>query len=140
MSKYDDIITLPHYELKYHKRMSMESRSAQFAPFAALTGYNEGIIETSRITSKEKILTEEEKNILDRKINLILNHLEDRPEVKIKYFIKDKLKNGGEYREFVGVIKKINQENLYIVLDNNLKIKIKDIIDINSNDLKFDEF
>ena len=140
MSKYDDIIALPHYELKYHKRMSMESRSAQFAPFAALTGYNEGIIETSRITSKEKILTEEEKNILDRKINLILNHLEDRPEVKIKYFIKDKLKNGGEYREFVGFIKKINQENLYIVLDNNLKIKIKDIIDINSNDLKFDEF
>ena len=140
MSKYDDIIALPHYELKYHKRMSMESRSAQFAPFAALTGYNEGIIETSRITSKEKILTEEEKNILDRKINLILNHLEDRPEVKIKYFIKDKLKNGGEYREFVGVIKKINQENLYIILDNNLKIQIKDIIDINSNDLKFDEF
>ena len=140
MSKYDDIINLPHYELKYHKRMSMESRSAQFAPFAALTGYNDGIIETGRITSKEKILTEEEKNILDRKLNIILSHLDEKPVVKIKYFVKDKFKSGGEYKEFVGTIKKINKENLYIILDNNLKVKINNIIDIELSEIYLDEY
>lgn len=140
MSKYDDIINLPHYELKYHKRMSMESRSAQFAPFAALTGYNDGIVETGRITSKEKILTDEEKNILDRKINIILSCLDKKPKVKIKYFVKDKLKSGGEYKEYIGKLKKINKENLYIVLDNNLKIKINSIIDIELSEINLDEY
>ena len=140
MSKYDDIINLPHYELKYHKRMSMESRSAQFAPFAALTGYNEGIIETGRLTTKEKILTEEEKNILDRKLNIILNHLDEKPIVKIKYFVKDIFKSGGEYKEYTGVIKKINKENLYVILDNNLKLKINDIIDIELSEISLDEY
>ena len=43
ISDYDDIINLPHYEPKHHPRMSMWSRAAQFAPFAALTGYEDAI-------------------------------------------------------------------------------------------------
>ncbi len=42
-NNYDDIINLPHYEPKHHPRMSMWSRAAQFAPFAALTGYEAAI-------------------------------------------------------------------------------------------------
>lgn len=59
MGKYDDIINLPHYELRYHTRMSMYSRAAQFAPFAALTGYDEQIKETARITRDRIELTDE---------------------------------------------------------------------------------
>ncbi len=50
---YDDIINLPHYEPKYHPRMSMQSRAAQFAPFAALTGHDAAIKETSRKQQEE---------------------------------------------------------------------------------------
>ena len=52
MGKYDDIINLPHYEPKNHKRMSMYARAAQFAPFAALTGYDDSVKETARLTNK----------------------------------------------------------------------------------------
>lgn len=45
---YEDIINLPHYEPKRHPRMSMEARAAQFAPFAALTGYEEAIKEAAK--------------------------------------------------------------------------------------------
>ena len=46
---YDDIINLPHYEPKHHPRMSMWNRAAQFAPFAALTGYDAAIQESGSI-------------------------------------------------------------------------------------------
>ena len=127
MSRYDDIINLPHYELKYHKRMSMESRSAQFAPFAALTGYNDEIVETGRITSKKIILTDDEKNILDRKLKIAIlsNSL-----IKIKYFVPDKSKMGGKYIFETGYVKKINSNLKEIVLTNNVRIKICNIVDI----------
>jgi len=49
MGNYDDIIDLPHYEPKHHPRMSMWSRAAQFAPFAALTGYDAAIKESQKV-------------------------------------------------------------------------------------------
>ena len=127
MSRYDDIINLPHYELKYHKRMSMESRSAQFAPFAALTGYNDGIVETGRITSKKIILTDDEKNILDRKLKTAIS---SNSLIKIKYFVPDKSKMGGKYIFETGYVKKINSNLKEIVLTNNVRIKICNIVDI----------
>ena len=68
--KYDDILELPHYEPK-HPRMSIENRSAQFAPFSALTGYEDLVEESGRFTETEKELNEDEKDILDRKLSLI---------------------------------------------------------------------
>ena len=127
MSRYDDIINLPHYELKYHKRMSMESRSAQFAPFAALTGYNDGIVETGRITSKKIILTDDEKNILDRKLKIAIS---SNSLIKIKCFVSDKSKMGGKYIFETGYVKKINSNLKEIVLTNNVRIKICNIVDI----------
>lgn len=43
MENYDDIINLPHHVSKNHPRMSMYQRAAQFAPFAALAGYEDAI-------------------------------------------------------------------------------------------------
>ena len=48
MGNYDDIINLPHYEPMHHPRMSMWNRAAQFAPFAALTGYADAIKDTAQ--------------------------------------------------------------------------------------------
>lgn len=46
MSKYGDIINLPHHVSSKHPQMAREKRAAQFAPFAALTGYEEVIKQT----------------------------------------------------------------------------------------------
>ena len=58
----------------------------------------------------------------------------------MKYFVKDKFKSGGEYKEYTGLIKKINKENLYVILDNNLKLKINNIIDIELSEISLDEY
>ncbi len=128
MSKYDDIINLPHYELKFHKRMSMASRSGQFAPFAALTGYDSDVKESIRETSKKKILTEDEKTILDRKLNSALQF--NNKNIKVVYFVPDKYKDGGKYITIIDKIKKTNNNLKEITLMNNTKIKIDDIISI----------
>ena len=136
MSKYDSIINLPHYELKYHKRMSIESRAAQFSPFQALTGYSDSIKETSRLTSKKKELSEEEKNELDRKINILNENIKDRPDVIISYFIPDSKKSGGRYEDISGNIRRIDYVNHTITLTNNKKINIENILNISSTILE----
>ena len=127
MSKYDDIIDLPHYEFKNHKRMSIESRSAQFAPFSALTGYEEEVKETARLTDKEISLTNDQKLIIDEK----LRYIKDKDiYVKVIYFVKDKTKSGGKYFEKFGIIKKIDFFNKLIFFEDKLKLDMNDIIDI----------
>lgn len=136
MNKYDDIINLPHYEPKTHKRMSLEARAAQFAPFAALTGYEDEIKETARLTDKRINITESQKTLLNSKIQYILKKIELKPEVKFTYFVKDKNKAGGKYIEKTGIIKKIDKISKYIILKDNTKIPISEIINVNSELLK----
>ena len=53
MDNYEDIMNLPHHISKKHPRMKMEERAAQFAPFAALTGYGDAVEETVKVNEKE---------------------------------------------------------------------------------------
>ena len=131
MSKYDDIINLDHYELKYHKKMSMESRAAQFAPFAALTGYSEEIKEVSRLTDDRIDMFDDYKLIIDRKLQEIKEHINERLKVSVIYFIKDNKKKGGKYIEYIGIIRRIDLVNKVIIFIDGKKINIKDILDIN---------
>lgn len=133
MSKYDSIINLPHYEPVNHKRMSINNRSAQFAPFAALTGYNEAILESSRLTSSKIELTNELKLVISDKLNYIKNN-NYNCNIIIRYFIKDKYKEGGSYKDIECNIKKIDNYNKKIILFDNTKINIDDIINIDIND------
>jgi len=126
MKEYLDIINMPHYELRYHPRMSMEKRAAQFAPFDALTGYKEEIKETSRTTTPRKILTEEEIEILNEQ----LRTLKEMDALKIKYFVPDSTKKGGKYMIYEGLFKKINSTTKEIIFQNNKKIFLEQIISI----------
>ena len=92
MDKYEDIINLPHHVSEKHPQMSLYERSAQFAPYAALTGHGDAIRETGRLTSKRIELDEEEKEILDRKFEIVKEQIKNNIQVKITYFIPD-LKN-----------------------------------------------
>ena len=135
MGKYDDIINLKR-PISKHPKMSLYQRSAQFAPFAALTGYEGQVKETARLTDRRIELDEEMKLILDLKIQVIKEMLSDNPEVEITYFIPDTRKDGGKYETIINNVKKIDSYNEHIIMQNNLKIEIKEIININSNIFK----
>ena len=136
VSKYDDIINMKNPEPKNHVRMDRLSRAAQFAPFAALTGYNEAIYETQRITESRVELDEDSKKELDEKLSVIIGEFEQKPEVIIKYFVQDKTKEGGSFRSIYGKIKKVDSYNKIIVMQDDTNISIKDIIEIESSAIK----
>ena len=74
-SPYEDIIHLPHHVSSSHPHMPRKDRAAQFAPFAALTGYGEMIQEQSRLTQPEKELSEEVQEALQRKLHFLGAHI-----------------------------------------------------------------
>ena len=122
-NKYDDIIDLPHFVSKDRKHMSNYDRAAQFAPFAALTGYGEQILEASRLTDDYIELGEHQKADLDFNINYIDKNIKDKPRIKIRYFIPDKYKEGGSYTEEIVNVKKIDNIYRLLILDDNRKIE-----------------
>lgn len=107
---YADIIHMPHHKAANRPHMSMYDRAAQFSPFAALTGYDGVIAETARLTNSKVELSESEKILLDQKLTLIDDVIQDKhhPEITVVYFIPDYLKEGGEYEEFTGCVRKID--------------------------------
>lgn len=135
MDKYEDIINLKYPKKSKYPKMSIENRSAQFAPFSALVTYNDAVKETARLTNEKIELTEEEKELIDLKLQIINKNLLNKSQIKIIYFVKDKRKNGGKYIDEIDTIKKIDLYNKNIVLSNNKKIAIEDIININSDEI-----
>ena len=87
--RYDDIIHLPHFVSQNRKHMSLHDRAAQFAPFAALSGYDESIRETARLTDHEDELSESSLNELDMKLQIIRLHIKEQPLITVTYFIPD---------------------------------------------------
>lgn len=134
--KYDDIINLPHHTSNKHPAMSLEARAAQFAPFAALTGYDEAVKETARFTDKRIVLDDEEKSILDNKLQIIQEQLLKRPEVTFTYFLPDLKKDGGKYVSVTGIVKKIDGYNQVIVLEDKTVIPIHEIVAISGDIFK----
>ena len=137
--QYDDIINLPHHVSKKHPKMSLYARSAQFAPFAALTGYEDAIKETSRETSEKIDIDDELKSILDSKLQIIMEHIKNKPEISFTYFIPDSKKDGGSYITVIGIVRKIDLYNQIIYLANNTEIPINDIINISEEIFKMYE-
>ncbi len=108
-NKYDDIINLPHHVSKRHPQMPLLNRAAQFSPFAALTGHEDAIRETARLTESFTELDEDQKKMLDAQLQMIRENLEREPECEITYFRPDEKKNGGSYVTACGRIKKIDE-------------------------------
>jgi hypothetical protein len=132
---YDDIINQPHYEPKHHPRMSMWNRAAQFAPFAALTGYDAAIQESNRVTEDWINLEESGNEELNRKMELILSKLSEQPHVTIEYFVPDEHKEGGSYQSYTGNIKRIDEYEKTMVMTDGKKIQLKMITNITDNNV-----
>lgn len=135
---YADIIHLPHHKAPNRPHMSMYDRAAQFSPFAALTGFEGVIAETGRLTDRKIELSESEKVLLDQKLTLIDDVIQDKhhPEITVVYFVPDHLKEGGEYEEYVGKVRHIDTVDRTIVFlaangrSAGKTIKIDDIKEI----------
>ena len=127
--RYDDIIHLPHPEPKRHQRMPMEKRAAQFSPFAALTGHEDAINETARLTETKVELDENTKAILDAILQAIQDSREkgEEQEATFTWFQPDKKKDGGSYTVSTGTVKKIDAVFRKVILMDGQEIPIDDI-------------
>lgn len=130
MSNYNDILHLPHHVSQKRKQMSQHDRAAQFAPFAALTGYDAAVEETARSTGQRVELDENEKQLLNSKLQIIEERLGENFQVSITYFIPDKRKPGGAYRTETGVVKKIHPTEQLLQMSSGTTILINDILAI----------
>lgn len=118
--------TMDRPKSKYPK-MSMSDRAAQFAPFAALTGHKEAILEQQRTTQTKRILSNEEKLEINEKIIELINL---KSKCRITYFEKDKTKSGGKYLNRVLSFKWLDELNKTLFFKENIQIQIEDIVDI----------
>ena len=130
MGRYDDIIHLPHPTSTRHPRMPIADRAAQFAPFAALTGYDSAIKETARLTDEWVALDENAKAELDLKLRYLLDQLPNPPEAVFTYFEPDSKKDGGAYVSKSGIIKRIDPIEHKVILRDGSIIPIEFIVEI----------
>ena len=129
-NRYNEIINLPHHVSATRPQMSMIDRAAQFSPFAALTGYDAAIKETRRLTDEKIEMDEEALNILNMKFQILARSLDEEPEVTFTYFKPDERKAGGAYIEVTGTVKKVDDFERLIVMQNGMKIPMDDILNI----------
>lgn len=132
MKSYDDIIGLPHHTSPTRQRMSTSDRAAQFAPFAALTGYDGVIEETARQTDSQDEANEESEALLDKKLRILRDCESERPYVEVTYFVPDERKDGGRYETAYGYLKRIDETECSIILQDKRQISFDCIRHIDS--------
>lgn len=128
--QYKDIIDIPHHVSKTRPQMPMSDRAAQFAPFAALTGYDSAIKETGRLTDEKIELDEEALTTLDMKYQLLMDAFDDAPEVTITYFQPDERKAGGKYVSAIDAVKKVDDFERRITMRDGTRIPMDDVLSI----------
>ena len=130
---YEDIVNLPPHISKRHPQPSMMDRAARFAPFAAITGYEEMVLEEARVTEERIDLDEGSLSLLNEKLNMIQEFLDEEPEVTITYFEPDKKKSGGAYVNITGIVKRIDEYEHFVIMTDGKKIRIEDIYGLESD-------
>ncbi|MBR7018498.1 MAG: hypothetical protein IKH99_06595 [Prevotella sp.] len=130
MGEYDDIIHLPHHVSHNHPQMPMMARAAQFAPFAALTGYDAVIHETARLTDSQVELEEYDNERLNRIFARLMESIGEHPQVTVSYFLPDEHKAGGSYTTLLGTVKKIDTYDYLLWMDDGTAIPLGHVVDI----------
>ena len=130
---YEDILNLPDHVTKTRRQMSMLDRAAQFSPFAALTGYDDAIKETGRLTDEKIEMDEDRKAALDMKQAYLIEMIDEQPEISITYFLPDAKKSGGAYVTVTGNLKRFDEYERLLILTDGKKIPMDDIADIESD-------
>lgn len=129
-SRYEDIIGLSRPVIPGHPPMDREARAAQFSPFAALTGYDEAVKETGRLTDRKAELSEDQKDLLDQRLRQALRQGREGKPAVITFFVEDERKAGGSYRTAAGCIQSVESGEGLVVMEDGIRIPLDDIVDI----------
>lgn len=129
---YDDIINLPHPTSKRHPRMPIRDRAAIFSPFAALSGHGAAIAETARLTERRLELDEDSRAELDRRQAVLLEHIDEQPEITVTWFQPDERKDGGAYLTITGRLKKLRELERALLLADGTEIPLEDVVALES--------
>ena len=129
---YDDIIDLPCPTSERHPRMSRQARAAQFAPFAALNGYENSIVEAARLTERERELGEDMADRLNRWQKMLSAIVDAKPRIRVVYFVADSRKRGGSYRTAEARLIGFSSFDKTITLDSGVTVPIVDIKSLDS--------
>ncbi len=124
---YDDIIDLPHPVSQRHPQMSMQARAAQFAPFAALSGYEDAAREAERLTDRRAVLGEDARAALEEALTELAALAPAQPQVTVRYFLPDARKEGGAYRTVTGFLKRMDTAAGLLLLTNGARIPLAEI-------------
>ena len=108
--QYDDISDLPRPVSRRHRPMPLEERAVQFAPFAALTSYEEILMEAARPTRDCPQLSEDEQTRLDALLQQLRGRLQGRPWVTVTWFVPDEKKAGGNCVTKTGQAMKLREQ------------------------------
>lgn len=130
MTSYDDMVPLPHPKSDRRLPMPMRNRAAQFAPFAALTGYDEAVQEAGRRTVGRIELSEDAAEELNRQLCWVRDHIDAAPEVIVTWFVPDARKDGGAYRTASGRVKAWKPQRRVLILQNGTEIPVREIAEI----------
>ena len=128
--KYEDMLYLDPPVSKTHRKMSIQDRAAQFMPFAALTGYEDLIRESSRITQSRIELSETEIEELKHKLEILHRHEIEKPLIKVQYFVHDLKKSGGSYQMVEKYLHRIDDIEKKIIFKDRTTIQFDEIISI----------
>ena len=139
MEKYKDIINLPHKQSSKRPHMSLLDRAAQFAPFAALVGYDDAIKETGRLTDERIEMSEEKLAVLNARYQILADNLHKEQEVTITYFVPDIYKTGGSYITTTGVVKKLDTYERLITMVDGTRILMDDVLTLDGDIFSADE-
>ena len=130
MSKYDDILSLPRPVSKTHPPMPRAERAAQFSSFAALSGYEEAVAESARLTEARRELGRDALEALDATLRALAAEIDSQPEVELCCFVPDEKKAGGRYETLRGRVKKIDEQAALLSLTDGKKIPLGDILSL----------
>ena len=130
MGAYDSIINLPHHVSTTRPKMSLLDRAAQFAPFAALNGYDDAVKETARLTDGEAVLDDGQIAWLNERLMILSENTPTDTEVEITYFIPDDKKDGGKYLTVTGRVQKILEFEGLVIMQSCEKIPVEKIVSI----------
>lgn len=126
--KYDDMLRLPHHVSASRKPMAMTARAAQFAPFAALSGYDAEVQEAGRLTDRPIEPDEYEKEALNARLRLLARHFREEWVVSLVFFQPDERKAGGAYVTRTGTVKKLYETERLLTLTDGTVIPLDDLI------------
>ena len=127
---YSDIINLSRPVSRRHIPMTMHDRAAQFAPFAALTGFEDATDETARLTDRRVERTFEEERTLNAQLRLIHQAIPSRPRVKLLCFVPDRYKQGGSYRTLEGEVRAVDDTGRTMIFTDGRRIPLDNIYSI----------